>query len=96
MTFEERWIAGRERGMFTGNYSSGDPFTSALWYHAGQADMAREFAAGSGAMLAMLERIEKAIQSCADVLRAAPVIQEPNFSDPSVSDPPYKIGDIKC
>lgn len=73
-TFEVRWSAGLERGMCTGMFTSSDPLVAALWYHAGQADMARDFAAGQGASLAKLDAIEKAILNLAQAVRAAPVV----------------------
>jgi hypothetical protein len=72
--FEERWLAGKERGMYSGNYTTQDPLIAAMWYHAGCADMAREFAAGCGATIAKLDAIERAIRECGEAIKSAPVV----------------------
>ena len=68
MTFKERMQEATDKGMRSGLFAQ-DPIVCAMWYHAGQADMAREFASGTGATLAKLDAIEAAIKDCASVMR---------------------------
>jgi hypothetical protein len=65
LCFELRWARAKDYGCMVTGTVAGDPFYASIWYHQGMADMAREFAAGQGAVLAKLDAIEKAIRESA-------------------------------
>lgn len=62
--FTELWETAR-KGSVSGGLLYGDPFYARLWFSIGQAEMAREFAAGQGASLAKLDALVQVIERLA-------------------------------